>query len=41
LENVIFSNYNKFSKLTLTQKIKEPLSTCLVKEPLSTHVSAC
>ena len=32
LENVIILNYNKCSKLTLIQKIKEPLST---------RVSAC
>ena len=27
LENIVISNYNKYSKLTFTQKIKEPLST--------------
>ena len=32
LENVVIPNYNKCSKLTLTQKIEEPLST---------RVSAC
>ena len=32
LENVVIPNYNKCSKLTLTQKIEEPLST---------HVSVC
>ena len=29
LENVVIPNYNKYFKLTLTQKIKEPLSTCM------------
>ena len=32
LENVVILNYNKYSKLTFTQKIEEPLST---------RVSAC
>jgi len=27
LENIVILNYNKCSKLILTQKIKEPLST--------------
>ena len=27
LKNIVISNYNKFSKLTLTPKIEEPLST--------------
>ena len=29
LENIVVPNYNKCSKLTLTQKIEEPLSTCV------------
>ena len=29
LENVAIPNYNKYSKLTLTQKIKKPMSTRL------------
>ena len=32
LENVVISKYNKYSKLTLTKKIEEPLSM---------RVSAC
>ena len=29
LENVVIQNYNGCSKLTLIQKIEEPLSTCV------------
>ena len=39
LENVIIQNYNKCSKLTLTQKIEEPLSISrgVMKNYFSTH----
>jgi len=28
LENIVIPNYNKYYKLTLTQKIEESLNTC-------------
>ena len=30
MENLVIPNYNKCSKLTLIQKIEEPLSTCVI-----------